>query len=733
MPELLLEILSEEIPARMQARAAEDLKRLVTGGLEEAGLAFDSARAFATPRRLALVVDGLPAKTPDISEERRGPRADAPDRAVEGFLRGAGITRDQAEIRETGKGSFYFAVIEKKGLPTWEILSPVVADVVENFPWPKSMRWASNDLRWVRPIHSVIALLDGEVVETVIELKKPHNQSTAMRPGKMTVGHRFLAPKPFAVKGFDDYAAKLRDAKVILDAAERREIILEDAARLADEAGLRLKDDPGLADEVAGLVEWPVTYMGRIDGEFMDLPPEVLTTSMRAHQKYFALETKSGALAPNFIVVANTETSDRGEAVVAGNERVLRARLADAKFYWDQDRKASLASRAPALEDVTFHAKLGSLDDKIGRVQALAAEIAGRVPGADTDKARAAARLAKADLTTGMVYEFPELQGIMGRYYALGDGEDPTVADAIRDHYSPLGPSDDCPTAPVSVAVALADKIDTLVGFWAIDEKPTGSRDPYALRRAALGVIRLVLENGLRLPLRQLFKTSYSSVKNSIEDELEPGTSRSPIAEKEYRAGGGSHQLMENLPLIKERPVVEGLLAFFADRLKVHLREVGTRHDLISAVFALGGEDDLVRVIARVSALGGFLETDDGANLLTAYRRAANILRIEEKNDGASFDGAPDTGLFAEPQETKLFEKLAAAEAQIAPNLADERFDQAMNELARLRRSVDDFFDHVTVNCDDPALRVNRLRLLSRIRATMNRVADFSQIEGGER
>ena len=691
MAELLLEILSEEIPARMQARAAEDLKRLVCDGLKEAGLEFQEARAFATPRRLALVVDGLPAKTPDISEERRGPRADAPDQAVEGFLRGNGLTRGQAEIRETEKGSFYFAVIEKKGAKSVDLLPEILAGAINALPWPKAMRWADRSERWVRPIHGLLCLLDGRKVS----LARGETES-----GSKTTGHRFLAPKTFAVKGFDDYAAKLRDAKVILDAAERREKILEDAARLADKAGLRLKDDPGLADEVAGLVEWPVTYMGRIDDDFMDLPPEVLTTSMRAHQKYFALKTKSGALAANFIVVANTETSDKGKAVVAGNERVLRARLADAKFYWDQDRKASLASRAPALKDVTFHAKLGSLDDKIDRVQALAAEIAGHVAGADKDKVRSAARLAKADLTAGMVYEFPELQGIMGRYYALGDGEDPAVADAIRDHYSPLGPSDDCPTAPVSVAVALADKLDTLVGFWAVDEKPTGSKDPYALRRAALGVIRLVLENGLRLPLNEAIRASMNAYAHAAA-----------VPES----------------------IVDDLLDFFADRLKVHLREQGTRHDLISAVFALGGEDDLVRLIARVSALGSFLETDDGANLLTAYKRAANILRIEEKNDGASFEGTLDTGLFAQAQETRLFEKLAAAEAQIAPNLAQERFDQAMNEFAALRRPVDDFFDHVTVNCDDPALRVNRLRLLSRIRATMNRVADFSQIEGGER
>ena len=692
MAELLLEILSEEIPARMQARAAEDLKRLVCDGLKEAGLEFQEARAFATPRRLALVVDGLPAKTPDISEERRGPRADAPDQAVEGFLRGNGLTRGQAEIRETEKGSFYFAVIEKKGAKSVDLLPEILAGAINALPWPKAMRWADRSERWVRPIHGLLCLLDGRKVS----LARGEIES-----GSKTTGHRFLAPKTFAVKGFDDYAAKLRDAKVILDAAERREKILEDAARLADKAGLRLKDDPGLADEVAGLVEWPVTYMGRIDDDFMDLPPEVLTTSMRAHQKYFALESKSGALAANFIVVANTETSDKGKAVVAGNERVLRARLADAKFYWDQDRKASLASRAPALRDVTFHAKLGSLDDKIDRVQALAAEIAGHVAGADKDKVRSAARLAKADLTAGMVYEFPELQGIMGRYYALGDGEDPAVADAIRDHYSPLGPSDDCPTAPVSVAVALADKLDTLVGFWVIDEKPTGSKDPYALRRAALGVIRLVLENGLRLPLNEAIRASMNAYAHA--------------------------------PAVPES-IVDDLLDFFADRLKVHLREQGTRHDLISAVFALGGEDDLVRLIARVSALGSFLETDDGANLLTAYKRAANILRAEEKRDKTEYSYDGYTPLVSpEPAEDKLIDWLMEVGPKIKTANRNEEFDESMRLLSSTRPYLDKFFDDVTVNVKDSALRETRLRMLDFVRQSFHEIADFSQIEGGER
>jgi len=449
---------------------------------------------------------------------------------------------------------------------------------------------------------------------------------------------------------------------------------------------------------VAGLVEWPVALMGRIDDAFMDIPPEVLITTMRKNQKYFALETKDGEMANRFIVVANKETADGGAAIITGNERVLRARLADAKFFWDQDRKQTLASRTPQLKDITFHAKLGSLDDKIDRVQALAADLADTV-GADKNKVRSAARLAKADLVTGMVTEFADLQGIMGRYYALNDGESPEVADAIAQHYSPLGPSDACPVAPVSVAVALADKIDTLVGFWAIDEKPTGSKDPYALRRAALGVIRLVIENGNRLPLTGVFGTAWQTGKyNGKSDEA-----------------------------------CADLLSFFADRLKVHLKEKGVRHDLISAVFALGNEDDLVRLLAQVDALGEFLGTDDGANLLTAYKRAANILRIEEKKDGASYDDAPDEKSLDQAEEKDLHAALSSIIDEISPILAEERYGDAMAKLAALRAPVDAFFDHVTVNCEDQALRVNRLRLLSQIRTTMNQVADFSQIEGGER
>ncbi|MDE0537947.1 MAG: glycine--tRNA ligase subunit beta [Rhodospirillales bacterium] len=699
MPELLLEILSEEIPARMQARAAEDLRRLVTGGLEEAGLAFDSARAFATPRRLALVVDGLPAKTPDISEERRGPRADAPDRAVEGFLRGNGITRDQAEIRETGKGSFYFAVIEKKGAKSVDLLPEILAEAIDALPWPKSMRWAGRSERWVRPIHGLLCLLDGRKVSLA---------RGGIESGSKTVGHRFLAPKAFAVKGFDDYEAKLRNAKVILDAAERREIILADAVKLADEAGLRLKDDPGLADEVAGLVEWPVTYMGTIDGEFMDLPPEVLTTSMRAHQKYFALETTSGALAPNFIVVANTETSDKGKAVVAGNERVLRARLADAKFYWDQDRRASLQSYKPFLENLVFHADAGTVAVKIFRMENLVDVLLNSfspefIKGTYSEDYREAVRLAKCDLASGMVREFPELQGLMGRYYALEDKVNPSVATAIAEHYSPKGPRDSCPTKPISVFVSLLDKLHDLGALYAVGVRATGSGDPYGLRRTALGIIRLILENSLRVPLQRLLYLIVRQYNptDTIEDD---------------------------------EAIVDEILDFIADRLKVHLREQGTRHDLISAVFALGGEDDLVRLTKRVSALGRFLETDDGASLLTVYKRAANILRAEEKRDNTKYSDEGTNPLTSrESAEQDLIDRLWDVGPKITKANENEEFDESMRLLSSTRPDLDKFFDNVTVNVEDSELRETRLRMLDFIRKSFHYIADFSQIEGGER
>jgi len=690
VPELLLEVLSEEIPARMQARAAQDLKRLVCDGLKKTGLAFDTAEAFVTPRRLALVVDGLPDKQPDVTEERKGPRVDAPEKAVQGFLGSVGLTMDQVEKRETEKGNFYFAVIERKGAATADVLPELFNDVFSGFSWPKSMRWGANAQRWVRPLQGILCVFGGEVVG--ISFGDQHASN-------MTLGHRFLAPAPFKVNDFADYKAKLAEAKVVLDPAERRATILAEAEKLARTAKLTLKPDAGLLDENAGLVEWPVVLMGRIDAAFMDLPAEVLTTSMRHHQKYFALLDEDGNLAPRFIFVANTETRDKGKAIVAGNERVLRARLADAQFFWDQDRKRTLESRVPDLAGRIFHARLGSMAGKAERIAGLARGLAGYA-GTEPALAGRAARLCKADLSTAMVGEFPELQGTMGRYYALNDGEKADVADAIAGHYAPVGPNDACPTAPVSVAVALADKIDSLVGFFAIDERPTGSKDPFALRRSALGVIRLIIENGLRLPLAEIFREANRLYADSgLPGHLEP----------------------------------QELLDFFADRLKVHLKEKGVRHDLISAVFAVDGEDDLVRLLARVEALGAFLKSDDGENLLVAYKRAANIVRIEEKRDGKTYANEFKPDLLVADEERNLAAYLDDATSGAREALAQEDFTGAMASIARLRRPVDDFFDHVTVNCEEAKLRENRLRLLSRIDATLDHVADFSRIEGGER
>ncbi|HYD30920.1 MAG TPA: glycine--tRNA ligase subunit beta [Azospirillaceae bacterium] len=696
MSELLLELFSEDIPARMQARAAGDLKKLVTDRLTAAGLTFSRAEAHSTPRRLALVVDGLPARQPDVKEEKKGPRVGSPEQAVQGFLKAAGLeSLEQCEQRDTGKGVFWFAVAERKGRATAEVLSEIALAAMAELPWPKSMRWGSSAVRWVRPLHSILAVFDGKPLAGQFE---PGGGMPALAFGNTTRGHRFLASEPFGVESFADYAEKLRKAHVILDREERKKRIAEDAAALAAKEGLTVAPDDGLLEEVCGLVEWPVVLVGAIDEKFMDVPPEVLITSMRTHQKYFALTKADGAMAPRFVVVANMVTQDGGKAVTAGNERVLRARLSDAKFFWDLDRKTRLEERVPALADITFHAKLGTVAEKVARVAALAAEIAGKVPGADSDQARTAATLAKADLVTGVVGEFPELQGVMGRYYALGEGEKPAVAEAIADHYSPLGPNDRCPTAPVSVAVALADKIDTLVGFFAIDEKPTGSKDPYALRRAALGGIRLVVENGLRLSLIDVFRTA--------------------------------HRLYAVAGLATADEVARQLLDFFADRLKVVLRDKGVRHDLVDAVFALGGEDDLNRLLARVAALQGFLGTDDGANLLTAYRRASNIVRIEEKKDGKTYADAPNAALLQQDEEKALAAALAEVEQAAKPRLDAEDFAGGMAALAKLRVPVDAFFDKVTVNADDSGLRANRLKLLSQIRATLNAVADFSRIEG---
>jgi glycyl-tRNA synthetase beta chain len=705
MAEFLLELLAEEIPARMQARAAQDLKTLVCDKLTELGLAFTRAEGLATPRRLALWVDGLPASQPERLNEIKGPRVSAPDHVIEAFLKARKITSLEAcERRGSERNASWFYVEKVPGLPTGQVLTSILPAAVLGIPWAKSMRWGYDRATWVRPLHNIMAVFDGELVPFEVDLGTPeHPHRIASR--KETFGHRFLGPQSFTVSNFNTYKARLGVRQVIVDPAERRHVIGKHAERLGRTESLAVRRDEALMDEVVGLVEWPVVLMGRIDPAFMDLPPEVLTTAMRTHQKYFALQNSEGKLAPRFLVVANMETRDHGATIVAGNERVLRARLADAQFFWDQDRKLGLDARLPALRTIVFHAKLGTLADKAERVEKLALEIARELPGADITKdVSRAARLAKADLTTGMVGEFPELQGIMGRYYALHQGEQPAVAEAIAEHYAPLGPSERCPSAPVSVALALADKIDTLVGFWAIGEKPTGSRDPYALRRAALGVIRLVVENGLRIPFHRLMELASFNY-----NELQPG------------------MLMGFDPA--------DLLEFFADRLKVALKEKGVRNDLIAAVFALKrenglGEDDFVRLLTRVDALAKFLASEDGVNLLTASKRAGNILRIEEKKDGRGYDEVPDASLLRLPEEFTLVEAMRDARDRTEAALKREAFAAAMAALARLREPVDEFFDKVTVNDDDASQRANRLRLLSRIRATLNTVADFSKIEG---
>jgi glycyl-tRNA synthetase beta chain len=690
MAELLLELFSEEIPARMQDRAREDLAKLLGELFAESGLAHDKPiRAFATPRRLTVVATGLPLQQPNRLTERKGPRADAPEQARAGFLRSLEGLDYKIEEREDKKGRTLFAIVNEPGASVIDILSRHMAYVIVSLPWPKSMRWSSASFRWVRPLHSILALFDGEILRFSL---------SGILAGNTTYGHRFMAPEPFAVRDFADYVVKLRAAKVMLDGAERRSLIARAAEELAAADGYVVEDNPALLDEVKGLVEWPVPLKGSIDQAFMSVPSEALVSTMRANQKYLTLRTEGGALAPRFVVVANTVASDGGAAIVAGNERVLRARLWDARFFWEQDQRTSLESRLPALDKMVFHAELGSLGQRVERLVGLAGALVPYVPGADRVLAERAALLSKADLVTGMVGEFPELQGIMGAHYARVQGEPDSVAAAIRDHYAPKGPDDRCPTAPESVVVALADKLDTLSGFFSINIKPTGSKDPFALRRAGLGIIRLILENRLRLPLVMAFRAA--------------------------RAGYG-----DRLPAADGEALARELLAFFADRLKVHLRERGARHDLISAVFAVGGEDDLVRLLARVDALSAFLDTEDGRNLLTAYRRASSIVGIEEKKDGRRYAEAPKADVLVEPAEQALYHALETARGEIDAALAAEDFAGAMTALARLRQPVDRFFDAVMVNVAEPELRVNRLRLLSRIRAGLERVADFSMIE----
>jgi glycyl-tRNA synthetase beta chain len=851
MPDLLLELFSEEIPARMQRRAAEDLRKLVTDALVERGFVYEGAKAYATPRRLALHVVGLPAKGKDVREERKGPRVGAPEKAVEGFLKSAGLASlAEARIEEDPKkGAFYVAAIERPGRPTPEALAEILPAIVKAFPWPKSMRWGAasaepGSLRWVRPLHAIVCTFGPEteapeIVPFAVD---------GIRSGDLTQGHRFMAPAPIQVRRFADYAAALERAKVVLDQDRRKDLIRAEAQNLAFASGLALVEDEALLEEVAGLVEWPVVLMGAFDEAFLSIPPEVIRATIRANQKCFVLRSSfpsplrggagvgvagpdaelsgqvraadaartpstagsmpptptpnpspqgggEGALSNRFILVANLEAKDGGAAIVAGNERVVRARLSDAKFFFETDKKIALEDRLEKLRSIVFHEKLGTQYERVERIAALARELA-PIVGADPDKAWRAARLAKADLVTEMVGEFPELQGLMGRYYAELQGEDASVARAIEEHYKPAGPSDRVPTDPVAVAVALADKLDTLVGFWAIDEKPTGSKDPYALRRAALGVIRIVLESRIRLalltnmagPLR--FSRIHSNVAEQrrlggIAARENPQTTHFLLGLAAEATELGNRIRFRAPAQSDELVVLADLLSFFADRLKVHLREQGARHDLIDAVFALGtppsplrggvgvggagqdaeetasspaadatrpsptaramptpptpdsspqgggeGLDDLLMIVRRVEALGRFLDTEDGRNLLAGYRRAANILRIEEKKDSRAYDTAPDIHLLRQPEELALWEALVAEGEAAREAVAKEDFEGAMLALSRLRPPVDAFFDKVTVNADDPALRQNRLKLLNALRAATRAVADFSKIEG---
>jgi len=717
MADLLLELFSEEIPARMQAQAAKDLERLVVGALSDRGLLFEGAKAFAGPRRLTLAIAGLPAKQPDVSEELKGPKVDAPQAALDGFLRKTGLTKEQLRIEKTPKGDVYLAVTARAGRATAEVLSEVLPETFAKLPWPKSMRFPGSAVRWVRPLHAIVATFDGEIVPFAF---------AGVASGNITFGHRFLSNGPIEVRRFDDYAEKLEKAHVVLDAERRKAIIFENVKQAAFIHGLEMIPDEALLDEVAGLAEYPVVLIGAIEDQFMDVPPEILQTSMRTHQKYFSLrDPKTGKMANRFALVANTVASDGGKQIVAGNERVLRARLSDAKFFWDQDRKRTLESRAEDLKGVVFHAKLGTQYERVERIEVLAGEIAEEID-ADITKAKRAARLCKADLTTGVVGEFPELQGIMGGYYALHDGEDAEVADAVRDHYKPIGARDDVPANKISIAVALADKLDQLTCFFGIDERPTGSKDPFALRRASLGLVRILLENGVRIHFGKMVGGAFQVFPSDAYTNLLQVLA---AARADFEAQTGA--ALGRMDRKDQIGILTFILSsFVADRLKVALREKGTRHDLIDAVFSLGNEDDLVRLVARVEALQSFLKTDEGANLLAGYKRAANILKAEEKKDKTTFDGEPDPEALVAPEEKALFVELATASEMIRAEVERERFVEAMGVMARLRGPVDAFFDKVKVNDDDPKVRENRLKLLSRLRATLHQVADFSRIEG---
>jgi glycyl-tRNA synthetase beta chain len=743
MPDLLLELFSEEIPARMQAKAADDLRRMVTDRLVAEGLVYEGAKAFATPRRLALTVHGIPVRQSDLKEERRGPRVGGPDAAIAGFLKATGLSSiSEAKIQtDPKKGDFYIALIEKPGRATIDVLADMLPVIVRTFPWPKSMRWGERSakpgaLSWVRPLHVIVATFgleteDPDVVKFSID---------GLDAGQTTFGHRFMAPAAINVRRFADYEAKLLDAKVVLDPERRKDTILTDAKQLAFAQGFELIEDQGLLDEVAGLVEWPVVLMGSFDQKFLSIPGEVIRATIRNNQKCFVVnDAKTGKLTNKFILTANIEASDGGKAIVAGNERVIRARLSDAKFFYETDLKTKLEVRLPKFDSIVFHEKLGTQGERIKRIEALAAQIAPLV-GADAEKTKRAARLAKADLLTEVVGEFPELQGLMGKYYALAQGEDTAVATASEAHYKPQGPSDRVPTDPVSVAVALADKVDTLVGFWAIDEKPTGSKDPYALRRAALGVIRLIIENGLRLPLYEVsifhslffaertlanFEGMVAKKAQSL-DFVVPGLAEA-LAQRAHQIAWSDEAL--ETASAHFGALINDMLAFFADRLKVQLREQGARHDLVDAVFALEGQDDLLLVVRRVEALGKFLDTDDGKNLLSGTKRASNILAIEEKKDKRNFGSAPSPALYKLAEEKALAKAIDQVKAEAMAAVAKENFAAAMSAMAKLRPAVDAFFDKVKVNDDDAKVRENRLKLLNEIRAATRAVADFSKIQ----
>ncbi|SHG04743.1 glycine--tRNA ligase subunit beta [Bradyrhizobium erythrophlei] len=802
MPDLLFELFSEEIPARMQAKAADDLRRMVTDKLVAEGLVYEGAKAFATPRRLTLTVHGVPARQSDLREERKGPRVGGPDAAIAGFLKATGLASiDEATIqRDPKKGDFYVALIEKPGRATLDVLADMLPVIIRTFPWPKSMRWGERSarpsaLQWVRPLHAIVATFGLETEEPdVVKFAVD-----GIEAGQTTFGHRFMAPAPIKVRRFEDYEAKLLDAKVVLDPERRKDSIVTDARQLAFAQGFELVEDQGLLDEVAGLVEWPVALMGSFDPEFLSIPGEVIRATIRNNQKCFVVRQASPSphdsarplpaasggrgevLTNKFILTANIEASDGGKAIVAGNERVIRARLSDAKFFYETDLKTKLEDRLPKLENILFHEKLGTQGERVRRIEQLAhdltqlvnfrsSETAARGPrevdasdkflGDLVRDVRRAAELAKADLVTEMVGEFPELQGRIGKYYALAQGEDAAVADAIEEHYKPQGPGDRVPASPVSICVAIADKVDVLVGFWGIGEKPTGSKDPYALRRAALGVIRIILENSLRLGLHTLLTAhikhylgprirndpryvaaleewaksdggAVTSGQSTVAAAAESDLSDRPLffAIPEITIDRPSKSISAGMPPSLVESMIGDLISFFADRLKVQLREQGARHDLVDAVFALGGQDDLLMVVRRVEALGKFLDTDDGKNLLAGTKRAANILRIEEKKDGKDYDGAPDAALYSLPEEKTLAKAIDQVRAEASAAVAKEDFAAAMSAMAKLRPAVDAFFDKVKVNDDDPKVRENRLKLLNEIRAATRAVADFSKIQ----